>query len=317
VRPDLGFPQALDNLVMRCLEKERDLRPANAREVIREIERAEEEIRRLPVPLQPTPGIAPSPPVSPPASVPRPSTKPARKAGVMDRWAHGKRFWVGLAVMTLLPILIGPALESTRFSGHDGMLGLITGVMGGLGWFLVIRGNWGARAFAMFLLLNFVLFVGRRSVEIYKDYSWMRVTDVPATKNVYPIGELMQAHRCPVEVTGSRWAKEQGGHAIYLIALRNISSNATVTDWKADTLTFDDDRNLIHDSPPQDLTPTALRPGQTTSIQLTGPYIEAAHDAKLVFKQVDYAITTPAGAKQAGTWTNPHFQEDFEKAKQR
>jgi serine/threonine protein kinase len=47
VRPDLAIPDSLANLVMRCLEKDRDLRPANAGEVIRAIERAEREIQRL------------------------------------------------------------------------------------------------------------------------------------------------------------------------------------------------------------------------------------------------------------------------------
>jgi serine/threonine-protein kinase len=43
VRPDLAIPDALSSLVMRCLEKNRDLRPADAHELIREIERVEKE----------------------------------------------------------------------------------------------------------------------------------------------------------------------------------------------------------------------------------------------------------------------------------
>jgi serine/threonine protein kinase len=48
VRPDLAIPDALANFVMRCLEKNRDVRPADAQEFIREIERVEAEIRQPP-----------------------------------------------------------------------------------------------------------------------------------------------------------------------------------------------------------------------------------------------------------------------------
>jgi serine/threonine-protein kinase len=49
VRPDLAIPDALANFVMRCLEKNRDLRPADAHELIRELERVEAEIRQPPL----------------------------------------------------------------------------------------------------------------------------------------------------------------------------------------------------------------------------------------------------------------------------
>ncbi len=55
VRPDLAIPDSLANLVMRCLEKNRDLRPASARELIQEIERVEYELQQPPpVELSPT-----------------------------------------------------------------------------------------------------------------------------------------------------------------------------------------------------------------------------------------------------------------------
>jgi serine/threonine protein kinase len=48
VRPDLAIPDSLTNLVMRCLEKDRNLRPASAQEMIQEIERVESELKQPP-----------------------------------------------------------------------------------------------------------------------------------------------------------------------------------------------------------------------------------------------------------------------------
>ena len=45
VRPDLRIPERLANLVMRALEKDRELRPPTARALIQELEHAEEEAR--------------------------------------------------------------------------------------------------------------------------------------------------------------------------------------------------------------------------------------------------------------------------------
>jgi eukaryotic-like serine/threonine-protein kinase len=64
----LAIPDALNNLVMQCLQKNRDARPASARQFIREIERVEDEIGGkeystpaalkppAPEPPKPTPG---------------------------------------------------------------------------------------------------------------------------------------------------------------------------------------------------------------------------------------------------------------------
>src|SRR5208283_1286345 len=44
---NLGIPDVLTDLVMQCLKKNRELRPASARQFIREIEHVETEIDRL------------------------------------------------------------------------------------------------------------------------------------------------------------------------------------------------------------------------------------------------------------------------------
>ena len=48
VRPGLVIPESLANTVMRCLEKDPERRPAHARELMDEIERAEREIQPPP-----------------------------------------------------------------------------------------------------------------------------------------------------------------------------------------------------------------------------------------------------------------------------
>jgi serine/threonine protein kinase len=86
VRPDLKIPEGLARLVMRCLEKSRDLRPASAQELIQEIERVEYELQQpAPVELSPTVVVhvpepqgppAPSASTGAPAYVPKPGEWP-------------------------------------------------------------------------------------------------------------------------------------------------------------------------------------------------------------------------------------------------
>jgi serine/threonine protein kinase/cytochrome c-type biogenesis protein CcmH/NrfG len=64
VRPDLPIPERLANLVMRTLEKDRELRPPTARALIEELEHAEEEVREpveMPRPRATPPRLTESP----------------------------------------------------------------------------------------------------------------------------------------------------------------------------------------------------------------------------------------------------------------
>jgi serine/threonine protein kinase len=90
VRPDLAIPDALASLVMRCLEKDPNLRPANAQELIHEIQQVEAGIQR-PAALHPSPAV-----LTPAASPPKDSKVPFAGPGAgappaeSDPWAEGQ-----------------------------------------------------------------------------------------------------------------------------------------------------------------------------------------------------------------------------------
>jgi len=77
VRPDLQIPRGVADVVMRCLAKNRELRPASAQALIEELERAEEGLfkelapTRLITTLFPEP-VEPVPPAPEPQVVPQP-----------------------------------------------------------------------------------------------------------------------------------------------------------------------------------------------------------------------------------------------------
>ena len=435
-RPDLAIPDALANLVMRCLEKDRGLRPANARDLIREIERAEEEIRRPAKPVAPPAVTAPAPlpPRAEPVAVSEPLPEPAPKATSTSRWARGWRFWAGLAAIMLAPIALGPLFDLTRFSDHVAWPAYWVAVAGGVAWCAATRKHLALRLPGLLIGVVFVVLLGARVTYIYQGHPWET-----RPRLFYTIEELKQASRCPVEVESvTRSIDSQTQQVVFNLVFRNISSDARVTDWKADTINFNADGKVLSDTSPVNRTPISLEPGQTLPMQLTGhlqadlrgvsvivdpqkmlayglslpeivdrlrasPQIisvgkldkdyslclilaagqfgdsaeirnSAQHgdifdrvaagqardleeignsvvaagsqapirlrdvaevregnqdprafvDAnaqkvskvKVVFKEVDYEITTSAGTKEAGSWINPHFQEDLQKAKQ-
>ena len=116
-RPDLAIPDALANLVMRCLEKDRDLRPANARELIREIAQAEERksggprnrlrLLRRPHPLRSrrAPSLSPLPSLC----LNRRPRQPRRHAGHAAGGA-------GLAAIVLGPFALRALFDLTPFA---------------------------------------------------------------------------------------------------------------------------------------------------------------------------------------------------------
>ena len=89
VRPDLGLPDAISRVVMRCLAKKPEDRPADAQALIAELERAE------------SPGqsaVAPAPTRKLEKPVTAVHTAPSKPAvateGWFRRWSRGWRFWL-------------------------------------------------------------------------------------------------------------------------------------------------------------------------------------------------------------------------------
>ena len=156
VRPDLPMPEALAALVMRCLEKKPELRPASGKALIEEMERAQTAClpaaaTRVVRPAE----MPPAPPGEP--EVVRPRARPAEPArpwrGV---WLALLTFAVvlgaflvgghlGLADVLLLAILVGGILAPAwyfafRKRGRTRLIGLASvGLLLGGGWYLATR----------------------------------------------------------------------------------------------------------------------------------------------------------------------------------
>lgn len=335
-RPDLAIPDALANLVMRCLEKDRDLRPATAQDLIREIERAEEEIRRPAKPVVPPAATtpAPIPARAEPVAVSKPLPEPAPKAtstsrwargwrfwsvlaAPASRWAQGWRFWSVLAAIILAPIALGPLFDLTRFSDHVAWPAYWVGLMGGVGWCLTVRRNLALRFPGWVILVLFALFTYARVWYIYQQHPWRNAQAPPAPTKLYTIEELKQANRCPVEVSPpTRSIESQTGQVIFNLTVRNISSNARVTNWYSDFLYFDTDGHVRDVSTPVNQTPVPIGPGESTQQQLSG-MLENVSKVKVILGKVEYQMLTPDGKENgSGVWENPHLQEDLKKAYQ-
>ncbi len=318
-RPDLAIPEGLAALVMRCLEKDRDLRPASARELIGEIERVELEIHKpaKPVP-HPRPTVpAPIPPRPESAKVVKPSPETAPRAISTSRWARGWRFWVGLTAIVLAPVVLWPVLDLTPYTSpresFPAYVVALIALIGGGGWCLLTRLHWAFRLTALLPLGLFALVLSARVSNIYtlnNSPGSFRPTD-PA--RIYPIAELKQTNRSPIETLPATRGVDQTGQASFKLVLQNISTDALVTDWKADVLYFDDQGKFLSESSPVNQTPIPMEPGKSYPLQLTGGDLGKAKTVKMVFKEVDYDVR---GTEEKGPWINPHFQEDIEKAKQ-
>ncbi len=317
-RPDLAIPEALANLVMRCLEKDRDLRPANARDLIREIERAEEEIRRPPKLVAPpaATATAPIPPRAEPVAVPKPLPETAPKATSTSRWARGWRFWAGLAAIMFAPIALGPLFDLTRFSDHVVWPAYWVAFGGGVAWCAATRKHLALRLTGLLIGAVFLLLLGARASYIYQLHPW-ETWNAPAPTKLYTIEELKQANRCPVEVSPpTRSIESQTGQVIFNLTVRNISSDARVTNWYSDILYFDTYGHVRDVSSPVNQTPVPIGPGESNQQQLSG-MLENVSKVKVVLGKVEYQMLTPDGKeKDSGVWENPHLQEDLKKAYQ-
>jgi len=321
-RPDLAIPDALANLVMRCLEKDRDLRPANARELIREIAQAEEEIRRPAKPVAPPAATAPAPiPArAEPVTVAKPLPEPAPKATSTSRWARGWRFWAGLAAIVLGPFALRALFDLTPFADRPFpafSVDLIAVIGGGFGWYLLTRRRWAFRLTGLLPLGYFALVLVASVTDIY-TYNYRPWKDHGAAPTkLYTIDELKQANRCPVEVSPpTRSIESQTGQVIFNLTVRNISSDARVTNWYTDILYFDTYGHVRDVSSPVNQTPVPIGPGESTQQQLSG-MLENVSKVKVVLGKVEYQMLTPDGKENgSGVWENPHLQEDLKKAYQ-
>jgi serine/threonine protein kinase len=325
VRPGLAIPAPLAELVMRCLEKDRDRRPASAEELIREIKRVEEAMRQAARPSRAAPAPAPS-------SVPlraesireqeeAPRVPPPQRAFARASWARGWRFWTGLFTLVLLPCIVWPVFDRTPYANWSEAVGFLVALtvvaLGAGGWWLLTRRHRGLRLAG---LLPVGLYTTLLATGIYGVCSmvnhWRHLPPEPSVQT-YPIDELIQRGRSPLELAMARPYVDSQGAAGLSLVFHNISSNATVTDWKAHVLGFDDQNKLVDDSAPVNRDPTPMAPGKEFALALSGgPNLSQVKSAKVVFSEVDVEVTNSAGAREKRVWTNPHFQDDLQKAKQ-
>jgi hypothetical protein len=316
-RPDLAIPDALANLVMRCLEKDRELRPANARELIREIARAEEEIRRpaklVVPPAATTP--APIPPRAEPVAVSKPLPEPAPKATSTSRWARGWRFWAGLAA-----IILGPQWVFATQTGrdvHDRGLVLLAAyellnlVLGGGGWYQVARKRGWSRGLGWVSLGFFIAVMGVLGSVLILMSSRQLPTAIDTIEG------LKQANRCPLEVVSvTRNIDSQTGQVIFNLTFYNQATDARVTGWRVYTVNFGPNGELLTNGEAVNQTPVALGPREWTQFQLSGRLKNVAK-VKVFLERVDYQLLTPDGKeKGVDAWTNPHLSEELQQARQ-
>jgi hypothetical protein len=321
-RPDLAIPDALASLVMRCLEKDRELRPPDAQHLMAEIKRVVAEIQKYSKPAATLVVTTPAPwlPNADLATVVEPASKIAPKAMSTSAWARGWRFWTGLAVFVLLPFVLGPGVDLINSSEpFNARAALVLAAFAGAGWYLATRRRW---AFRIIGLLLFACFMMLQGIRVYNIYRYMSPWGFPQTESaestkLLPINELKKIGRSPLDASAMTQGIDNGTHMPLLnFTLQNISKDASVTDWKAAIVEFDAGGKVLSEIEPVNRTPIQLEPGRTQPMQLSGADLEKVKSIKAIFKEVDYEVTTPAGAKEPGTWMNPHFQEDLQKAKQ-
>ena len=322
MRPDLAIPDVLASLVMRCLEKDRDLRPSDAKHLMGEIDEVVTEIERYSQPVATLVATPPAPtvPSIELATVVEPATKSAPKALSTSRWAEGWRFWVGLAALILMPFILGPGVDSINPSMRfPALAALVLAAFAVGGWCLATRRHW---AFRIAGLLLFACFAFLQGVRIYNICRYLKPWESTETESaestkLLPIDDLKKNGQSPLDASPTTPGVDDGSHMpILSFTLQNNSADATITDWKADIIEFDAEGKVLRETETDNRAPTQLEPGKTQPMQLTGADLDKVKRIKAIFKEVDYEVTTPAGAKQQGTWVNAHFQEDLQKVRQ-
>jgi hypothetical protein len=142
-------------------------------------------------------------------------------------------------------------------------------------------------------------------------------TESAESTKLLPIDDLKKNGQSPLDASPMTPGVDDVTHMpILSFTLQNNSADAIITDWKADIIEFDADGKVLRETEPVNPAPIQLEPGNGQPMQLTGADLGKVKRIKTIFKEVDYEVTTAAGAKQQGTWMNAHFQEDLQKAKQ-
>jgi hypothetical protein len=201
-----------------------------------------------------------------------------------------------------------PARESLPAYG----VALIAAI-GGVGWYLLTRRHWAFRLAGLIPLGLFALFLTARASNIYTYNfpSWKPGAAV--STGLYTIKELKQANRCPVEaLEPTREIDNQTGQVVFKLVFQNVSSDVVVTDLLADVLDFGDQGKFLSESSTVNRTPILLEPGKSYPMVLSGADLGKVKTIKVVFKEVDYDVR---GTEEKGSWINPHFQEDLQKAR--
>ena len=329
VRPDLAIPDALIDLVMQCLEKDRESRPSSAQELIRRIEHVEEEIRR---PAKKAPRVepvvpAPGPSVTVPGPIVESVSKSSQRAISTSHWARGWRFWAGLAAIVLPPFIVGPLYDRTPFAtAHmpfPALAAAVVAAIGGVGWCLVTRRHWAFRITSLLPLGVFALLASARVQNIYlymppwgldERAPMGAVNYVPHTME--ELKNLDQPLLTVLSVT--RGIDEQTHQPILNVIFQNVSSNVRVTDWKADIIEFDANGKALKAFSPVNREPLTAGPGETRQLTVSGA-MENVSKAKVVFEKANYQLLNPDGKEKengSGVWENSHLQEDLAKAQQ-
>ena len=318
-RPGLAIPKSLDRLVMQCLEKDRDKRPADAQELVREIERVEEDIRRPAKLVAPRVTTAPAKErkQSGPGVIAEQSSKAAAGPFSTSNWARGWKFWTGLVVLALVPFILGPIFDLTNpLLPFPAGFAAIVAAFGTSGWFLGTRRHWGFRSIGMLLFAFFALLQGIRVYNICKYMPPWQPKEVQSVKLV-PIAELKTRDQPPLEASPATQGIDDVTSARVLkLTLQNISADARVTDWKADLVEFDSAGKVLSDTEPVNRDPQPLEPGKTLPMIVSGGELGNVKSVKMIFKEVDYEVTNAAGTRVQESWTNTHFAEDLQRAKQ-
>ena len=144
-RPDLHIPAPIAKLVMQCLEKKPENRPASGRVLIDELERAEQEVERKSAPAMTRRIEKPSP-----LGQALPASQPVAAETWMRRWSRGWRF-----ALLLGAYLLGVGVAGAPFGGLLELVMLVA-VLGSLaagGWYLAGRKR-GVRRGVGFVLLT-------------------------------------------------------------------------------------------------------------------------------------------------------------------
>jgi serine/threonine protein kinase/WD40 repeat protein len=205
VRPDLQLPGSISRLVMRCLEKRREDRPASAQALIDELRQAAPEATGKPRAAELMATRAVEKP-SPTGRAPRISPAPVKETW-RRRWSAGWRFWLLVGAYMLGIGLIGKLSVGGPYATKEAplILAVVDAVMGSLlagGWYLLgRRRSWVVRGVGIAALLMVgVLTVGmlwdagRRIKYLYFGSGESPVAGVPSIPVETPAVRTLRGH---------------------------------------------------------------------------------------------------------------------------